>query len=293
VLFVEAGRKFLDLGCPGRQAGTVVDADVLDEFARTGVVLLHDVFPQEDAEAMRDVVWEDLNHTDGVKRDDPSTWRRSVPRRTLHRAKRHPVFHKMLGESLHDLVDALLGPGWTVSGGFGNLLVDFRDAERWRLPGREGHWHLDMGWDRRMDRLLSLRLFALFGEVPPGGGGTLLVAGSQRFVQRYVATQPEAARNVLKASEAAALLFQSDPWLAELTLADTPAEPDETYEAERRHRFMEVASDLDGRPAQVVEACGRPGDVYVCHPWTIHCRPPIPSDRPRFLRSPTLFANLG
>lgn len=284
--------NLLDCDVPAHKADPMANVAMLDEFARTGVMLLHDVFSNEDAEAMRQVVWQDLYHTDGVRRDDASTWHRSIPRRALHHAKRHPIFHKMVGPLLRDVADALLGPGWTTSGAFGNLLVDFRDAERWRLPGRDGHWHLDTGWEGRMARLSNLRIFGLFGDVPPGGGGTLLVAGSPHFVRRHVATEPQTDRRGLKAGEAAALLFQSDPWLAELTLADPPAQPDPAYEAERRRRFVETPTDVDGTPAQVIEACGRAGDVYVCHPWTIHCRPPIASDGPRFIRSPTLFANL-
>lgn len=283
----------LDVQGAARQADRVASATPLDEFARRGVVLLHDVFSPEEAEAMRDVVWRDLYYTDGVRRDDPSTWRRSSPRRALHRAKRHPIFQKMLGEPVRDLADALLGRGWSVSGGFGNLLVDFQDAERWHLPGRDGHWHLDMGWEGDPGRLVALRLFGLFGEVPPRGGGTLLVGGSQHLVERHLRQEPGATTEGLKVSQASASLFRSHPWLSELTLADRPAEVDEAYDADRRRRFMDVATDIDGWPAQVLEACGGPGDVYVCHPWTIHCRPPIAAAGPRLLRSPSLFADLG
>lgn len=262
---------------------------LLEQFALTGVVVLHEVFSEEDASAMREVVWTDLSRTDGVVRDDPSTWRRSTPRRALHHAKRHPVFYKMFGPQLQEMADALLNPGWAISGGLGNLLVDFRDTERWYLPGQDAYWHLDTGWSDNMDRLSSLRLFALFGEVPPGGGGTLLVAGSPHFVRRHVARNPDAALGDLKSSDAATLLFRSHPWLAELALSERPGEWDAAYEEARRQKFMGSATDVDGTPARVIEARGGPGDVYVCHPWTIHCRPPVAADGPRFLRSPTLF----
>jgi hypothetical protein len=271
------------------QAYSMRTETLLQEFAMTGAVLLHDVFSEDDAAAMREVVWTDLVQTDRIVREDPSTWRRSTPRRALHHAKRHQVFHRMFGPPLKEMADALLCPGWTVSGGLGNLLVDFRDAEQWYLPGRDAYWHLDTNWTGDMDRLSSLRLFAVFGEVPPGGGGTLLVAGSPHFVRRHVATDREAALRGSKSSDAAALLFGSHPWLAELALSERPAEWDPVYEDARRQKFMRSATDVEGTPAQVIEACGRPGDVYVCHPWTIHCRPPIAWDGPRFIRSPTLF----
>lgn len=265
---------------------------VLEEFASTGVVLLRDVFSEDDAAAMREVVWTDLFHTDGVVREDPSTWRRSTPRRAVHHAKRHPVFHAIFGPRLREVADRLLSPGWTVSGGLGNLLVDFQDADRWHLPGRDGHWHLDTRWSAGMDRLPSLRLFAVFGDVPPGGGGTLLVAGSPYFVLRHLADDRSAALQdpELRAGDAAAGLFRSHPWLAELTGSERPDEWDPGYEEARRRKFMDTATELEGTPVRVIETCGRPGDVFVCHPWTIHCRPPIASRGPRFIRSPTLFA---
>ena len=203
---------------------------LLEEFALTGVVVLHEVFSEDDASAMREVVWTDLYRTDGVVRDDPSTWRRSTPRRALHHAKRNPVFYKMFGPPLLEVADALLLPGWTVPGGLGNLLVDFRDAEHWFLPGRDAYWHVDTSWSGIMDRLSSLRLFGVFGEVPPGAGGTLLVAGSPHFVRRHAATNPEAARRDLKSRDAAMLLFRSHPWLAELALSERPDEWDPAYE---------------------------------------------------------------
>lgn len=241
---------------------------------------------------MREVVWRDLRLTDGVVQDDPATWRRSTPRRGLPRAKRHPAFQKMLGPQVRQMADALLGAGWTPSAGLGQLLVDFRDADRWHLPGRDGHWHLDTSWSRGMDRLESLRLFAIFGEIPPGGGGTLLVVGSPYFVRRHVADSADQVPRDRETDEASALpVFRSHPWLAELTLSERPDDWDADYEEARRHKFVDTPTDLGGTPVQVVEACGRPGDVYVCHPWTIHCRPPISADGPRFIRSPTLYAS--
>jgi hypothetical protein len=52
---------------------------------------------------------------------------------------------------------------------------------------------------------------------------------------------------------------------------------------------MDTVTDVEGIPARVIEACGRPGDVYVCHPWTIHAKAPNASGEPRFLRAPTLL----
>lgn len=262
------------------------EPSLLETFGETGVVKLHRVFSPDEAACMREVVWRDLYHTDGVRRDDRSTWQRRTPLRKLARAKRDPSFHAILGQPLCDVADALLGDRWTADAGFGQLLVSFPDAERWYLPGREGLWHSDLGGRRRVDDALpSIRLFAVFGDVPPGGGGTLLVAGSDRMIMRYVKAHPDVERT-LKADVA----WNRDiPWLAELTLTERPSEPNGEQDRVRQRRFMDTVTDVDGIPAQVVEACGDPGDVYVCAPWTIHCKPPNASNRPRFLRSVSLY----
>lgn len=266
-------------------APTGTATSLLETFARTGIVALHEVFSADEATEMRAAVWRDLYHTDGVQRDDPTTWHRQTPVRKLARAKRDRSFQAMFGEPVRRLADALLGEGWTISGGFGNLLVSFPDTSHWRLPGKEGSWHSDLPPYAIVDPLPSLRLFVVFGDVPPQGGGTLLVAGSHRMVGRFVETYPEFARS----NEGHDVYLRSNPWLAELTQAHLPAAPDLKQDEDRRRRFMDTATDVDGIPAQVIEACGKPGDVCVCHPWTIHCKPPHAGDHPRFLRSPSLF----
>lgn len=263
-----------------------MDEPLLKTFAETGIAKLHGVFSPDEAGRMRDAVWRDLYHTDGVRREERSTWRRSTPLRKLSRAKRDPSFRSLLGEPLRRLADRLLGEGWTADAGFGQLLVSFPDAERWHLPGRDGFWHSDLGLRTSTDDALpSVRCFAVFGDMAPRGGGTLLAAGSDRMIMRYVEANPDVERT-LKADVA---WNQDIPWLAELTLTDLGSERSKEQDEERRLRFMDTATDVDGIPARVIEACGLPGDVYVCAPWTLHCKPPNASDRPRFLRAISLY----
>jgi hypothetical protein len=105
-----------------------VDAETLKIFEECGVVKLRGVFPPTQAERMRDVVWRDLFHSEGVVQEDRGTWRRQTPRTKLARAKRHPVFDALFGEQLRELAEVLLGSGWSTSAAYGNLLVDFPDA---------------------------------------------------------------------------------------------------------------------------------------------------------------------
>ena len=254
-------------------------ADLSSEFEERGVVRVDGVFDSDVAEAMQDAVWREWRARVGVRRDDPSTWSPAPAWGQLPSAKRDPVFRNMVGPRLRAVADALLGVGWTASSGFGNLLASFPDAERWTLPGRSGQWHSDFSFAVPMTPLPALRVFVLFGDVAPGGGGTLLVAGSHRMVERFIASQPDDA--ALPAKHSSEPCHRSNAWLSELTSGDDD-------EAGRIDRFLHTVTDVDGIPAQVVEACGPAGTAYVCHPWTVHCRPPNSSDRPRLLRTPTL-----
>ena len=264
---------------PQTTAETDDHAELVADFERVGIVKLTGVFSDERAAEMRDVVWRSWADAYGVRRDDPDTWP-AVPRfKTLKVAKRDPIFRELLGERLTTLADRLLGLGWSTSNGFGNLLASFPSATDWHLPSTDAIWHSDYGYTLAMDPLPGLRVFALFGDVPAGGGGTLLVEGSHRMVERFVHARPDVAG--AKAKLARATCQSSNGWLHDLTQGD-PNDPG------RIERFMARTTDVDGIPARVIEACGNPGDVYVCHPWTIHCAPPNANTQPRFLRSPTL-----
>src|SRR5207247_5503197 len=160
---------------------------------------------------------------------------------------------QIFGEPLRQVATALLGEGWTTSKGLGNVLVSDQDCERWDLPGREALWHSDFPYTFPMEPLPALRVFAVFGNTAAGGGGTLLVAGSHRMVGRFADRHPELAAEPAKRARAAC--HQSNGWLCDLT-SGLGGDPD------RVERFMGAATDVDGIPAHVVEACGQAGDVF-------------------------------
>ena len=269
---------------PTHDVVSVDHAPLDDEFRRTGIVKLTGVFSDERAAAMREACWQGWGDAYGVRRDDPSTWS-AVPRfTTVKSAKRHPSFLAVLGDGLRSLADTLIGPGWSTSNGFGGLLAGFPTTTDWFLPGADAVWHSDFFYCAPMDPLPGLRVFAVFGDVPPGGGGTLLVEGSHLMVERFVRSRPDLAAGRFKTARAAC--HASNEWLHELTHGDG-------QDPNRPERFMAQTTEVDGIAARVIEASGRPGDVYVCHPWTIHCSPPNANDQPRFLRSPTLKSRTG
>jgi hypothetical protein len=166
---------------------------LVEEFRRTGIVKLTGVFSDESAAAMREACWQGWSDDHGVRQDDPTTWS-PLPRwKTVKSAKRHLSFLAVLGDQLRSLADSLIGPGWSTSNGFGGLLASFPNTTSWYLPGTGGGWHSDFLYRAPMDPLPGLRVFAVFGDVPPGGGGTLLVEGSYLMVERFVRARPDLA----------------------------------------------------------------------------------------------------
>jgi hypothetical protein len=254
-------------------------SDLAVEFERIGIVKLEGVFTHDMAAAMREAVWEAWADEYGVRRDDPSTWASVHRWKTIKAAKRDPSFREILGDRLRAFADFLLGPSWSTSNGLGELLASVPDAPRWHLPGSDGRWHSDYPYGMSMDPIAGLRVFAVFGDVPATGGGTLLVQGSHRMVDRFVRTQPGVA--AARAKVARAACHNSNNWLRDLT-------NDNGHEPGRVERFMMTVTEVDGIAARVIEASGEPGDVYVCHPWTIHCAAPNANTQPRFLRGLTL-----
>ena len=75
--------------------------------------------------------------------------------------------------------------------------------------------------------------------------------------------------------------MKHDPWFRALARTDDP-DPD------RNARFMESDHDADGIPVRVVELTGRPGDVVLTHPWTLHHSAPNVASYPRMMRGKSL-----
>ena len=167
----------------------MLTAEQRTEFDELGFVRLRDVFSDDDARRMRRVVWRELERRYGVVEDERSTWKIELPS-GLQTSKKHHAFEPIGGPPVREAVDTLLGNGnWLMPSHWGQVMVTFPDAGTpWRLPGRL--WHVDFPYTNEATPLFGLKIFAFFGHVEPEGGGTLVVSGSHRVVERFVATTP-------------------------------------------------------------------------------------------------------
>ena len=228
--------------------------DQRDEFHRTGLLRLPRAVPAADTDAMRERLWRHLAVTRGISAERAQTWPQASPRR-LQALRRTGAFAAMAGEPLRTALDDLLGTGgWREPRAWGQPLVTFPTrATPWRAP--VASWHLDSTGPEH--DLPGLTVFAHLAPVAMGGGGTAVLAGSHRLVNRCIA-----ATGGWRSTEVKAALAAEHPALGAVwTTGDEVDEP--------------------APGVRLVELTGAAGDVVLMHPRTLHAPATNAGDVPR------------
>lgn len=253
----------------------VLSDDEIAQFNRAGYVALREGFARDDALRLENEWWAELQDLYGIERDDPATWRQPGP--DLRGAKISPSQSRIASARLMGAIDDLLGEGtWQLPGDWGRVLTTFPNCKSgdWDVPTELWHW--DTPRTNNMDRISGLFIVMCIGPVKPKGGGTVIVSGSYRLLLKHYASLSAGERVEKMAVQRRALLGWH-PWLAGLSGLN-PGPRD------RKAAFVDTATDVHGIPLQVVELTGEPGDVFLCHPLTMHAASPNAGDRPRFMR---------
>lgn len=245
-------------------------ADIQSRFQATGVVRLQGAFAARQAAAMRDAVWRHAERQAGVRPGDPATWAGS-PVVNWQGLKREPVFRPLAdNQPVTDALDVIFGPGcWHRPRPGAQILFSLPEPGPWVLPDS---WHMDCGFEQATWPVPWVKLFAFAGEVGPGGGGTMLLPGTHRLVDRYRAGLPAPAG---AGKSNWGLFLRQYPWLARLL--DGAGLPD------HGRPLVGAADEIDGVPVQVVELTGSPGDVVITHMHVFHARSPNTSAVPRLM----------
>ncbi|MGW0158540.1 phytanoyl-CoA dioxygenase family protein [Mycobacterium sp. NPDC003323] len=192
-----------------------------------------------------------LWQTIGLDPADPQTWTESLIRVT---SMSTPEFTAAANtDALVTAYDALVGPGgWRPRVGLGTFPLRFPSTE----PAREAGWHVEASFYAEDGMRLSLRsrgrallMLFLFSDVGPDDAPTEIRAGSHLAAPEVLAR------------------YGSDgaPWLSVCE---------------------EVVPVTEGCP--VVQATGRIGDVYLCHPFVVHTGTAHHGSVPRFMAQPPL-----
>ncbi len=242
----------------------------LEHFRDHGWMRVPRALAAEAAQAMRNAAWRALEAA-GIHRDRPSTW---VERPAhLQRLKDEPAFHAAASRDLHAAIDAILGaedPERQID--WGAVFVAMPSRAQWTVPSRG--WHIDAKYTSPLWPATGVKTFALFGDVEPRGGGTLLVAGSHRLLHRWFDASPPPPD--ARSAEMRRRLM-AHPYIRDLHGGGSADE--------RVSRFMGGIEEIDGIPLRVVETTGAAGDVYLVHPLVMHVAAPNNASGPRFLLS--------
>jgi hypothetical protein len=160
-------------------------------------------------------------------------------------------------EALDDLLGAA---GWRRPSTWGLPLVTLAvPGAQWTVPSTG--WHVDShgpGHD-----LPGVTVFVFLAPVAERGGGTVVLGGSHRLFNRHIATT-----GTWRPAEVKAALASRHQWLHDL------------WSGDRAGAAIAVGDGamLDGVDVRLRELTGRPGDVILMHPRTLHA--PAPNGRP-------------
>jgi hypothetical protein len=241
-------------------------------FLRDGYVRISEAF---DAEGLRRRLAEFLAERDGIRLEDSSTW--PVGRVGAFQSFAVPF---TASAEVDAACDAVLGPAaWCKPSNWGAPLVTFPQPGAWQPP--RSAWHLDFA-PRFVDGALpGVRLLALLGPLRPRGGGTMLLAGSHRLVERLAAGQSGDAGH---SADVRRMLRRAHPALSFLDRgAAMPPSMD----------VLSAGLDIEGVPVRFVETIGAAGDVVLMHPWLLHAATMNCSPLPRLMLSQSIFHRLS
>jgi ectoine hydroxylase-related dioxygenase (phytanoyl-CoA dioxygenase family) len=248
-----------------------VPTDAIEHFVEHGWMRVCSAFSADEAKAMRGAAWRALAEA-GIREDDPATWTRERPEHLQH-LKDDPVFQTVGSSRVLEAIDATLeGQAYARPNHWGACFVAFPSREAWNVPSHG--WHIDANYTSALSPPAGVRTHALFGDVMPRAGGTLIVSGSHRLVHKYFKDHPPAPRT--RGAQYRRML-QRHPYIRDLHAeGDAP---------QRAARFMDRAEEHDGVSLQVVENAGTAGDVILLHPLVLHVATPNTGSSPRFLLS--------
>jgi hypothetical protein len=248
-----------------------VDDETVAHFRAHGWMRVRAAFSADQAAAMREVVWAALANA-GIEEGEPSTWTAERPEH-LQPVKKHPAFRAVGSPRLLHAIDAALeGQRHEPPKTWGAAFLAFPSSQTWHVPF--GGWHADANYLSALSPPDGLRTHALFGDVAPRAGGSLVLSGSHRLVHDFFTARPPG-RSTRGADRRQELL--AHPYIRDLhTDGDAAA---------RVARFMDRVEEHQGIELQVVENAGQAGDVMLLHPLTLHVAVPNNGRYPRFLLS--------
>ncbi|MFH8337322.1 phytanoyl-CoA dioxygenase family protein [Streptomyces sp. AM6-12] len=223
--------------------------DMVGRFLADGFVKIEGAVAPRTAEDCARLLWRET----GYDPEDPGTWKEPVVR--IGGLAQGPFAAAANSPALHEAFDLLVGERrWLPRYSLGTFPLRFPHAEE---PGDAG-WHIEGSYlpegatwfhTNLRSRDRALLMLFLFSEVGEEDAPTRIRVGSHLDVPRILEPYGEAGVSGL-----------------------------------------EIAPELETASAHrpLALATGRPGDVYLCHPFLVHAAQPHHGTRPRFMAQPPL-----
>ena len=242
-----------------------------DAFARLGLLRLPGFLPEDLVAPAREAVLRAVSRSEaGAELLRNGEWQLGSLARDgdvaagsnlAKGAKRARALREVFNAALRQAIQSLLG-GCALST-FANvpsLLFTLPNAREWTVP--RSIWHVDLP-RLPLSGVPGVQAFAFLDDVPPGGGGTLVVAGSHRLLNDSGFVRSKHVKRALK----------REPWFRDLF----------SRHSEDRLRFMERGGRIGDVEVQVAELHGKAGDVALTDIRLLHTLAPNTSDTPRMM----------
>lgn len=270
--------------------------DMRAEFAERGTVRLDGAFSIDDATRIRDAVHRYAERKTGVVVNDHATWPEGWLQISWKGLKRDRVFDALTASPMvQSALDAIFDRGdgkrgWARPKPGAQVLFNLPSsssavttdrghsgfAGEWVLP--DG-WHMDCGFERPTWPVFAVKLFAFFGPVAPRGGGTMILPGTHRVVDRYRRDLAPATGGGMATWRP---FMEHHPFLRQLLQGSAASDGGRS--------LVGTTGDVDGVPVEVVELTGEPGDVVITHLHVFHSASPNHRAVPRQMLGKAVMA---
>jgi ectoine hydroxylase-related dioxygenase (phytanoyl-CoA dioxygenase family) len=197
----------------------------------------------------------------------------SPPVNGLHQSERAGAFASMASPVVCSALDGIFAPdNWKRPPRWGQPLVTFPVVGReWDIPHR--NWHIDAGSSNVTALFETVIVFAFLDQVPPRGGGTVVVSGSHHLVRNLAKSTHDL--SAIRSADASKLLARAHPWLGALW--------SQQRSANEITRFMEDGATIAGVTVKAIELTGAQGDVIIMHPCVLHTPANNYGNQPRMM----------
>lgn len=224
----------------------------IEQFILSGFVRIENAFSKETADAVLDILWNDLP----CERSNPQTWTEPVIRLGMY--TQPPFIESLNTKKIHLIFDQLVGKDrWIPCRNVGTFPIRFPSIQKPNDTGKHvdasfaGHdpnnyleWRINVRSKGR-----ALLMLVLYSEVSENDAPTIIYEGSHIDVAKLLAKEGEFGLS-----------------------------------------FMQLANKLDELPKRKeVYATGKAGTVYLCHPFLVHSAQPHSGTLPKFMAQPPLL----